>query len=108
MAEDNKSANAWYLDAKRYLDQFPVRTAEEERDYAAEWMGTARSYQAALNDALRQLETANKDVRALLAKLEVYRQAAGRQGPELQAPAGDCLTWYSSRTSSTNPRSLPP
>lgn len=71
---DDKSANAWYLDAKRYLDQFPVRTAEEERDYAAEWMGTARSYQAALNDALRQLEGANKDIRALMEKLEVYRQ----------------------------------
>jgi hypothetical protein len=49
-----------YLEAKKYLEQFELRDAAEERDYAAQWMGNSHGYQRALNDVLEQLKASNQ------------------------------------------------
>jgi len=65
MAKRPQNQEEHYQDAKRYLAQYPLRTAEEERDYAAEWMASANAFQDVLNDALRRLQESHAEAAAL-------------------------------------------
>jgi hypothetical protein len=63
-----------FQEAKRYLAQFPLRSAQEERDSAADWMGSCRSFQQSLDQALLQLEQANKEALEMRVTIEQLTQ----------------------------------
>jgi len=65
----------YLIDARKYLARFPLREAGVERDYAAEWMACANSYQDVYADTLKQLEEARQQTLALRAEvLELKKQ----------------------------------
>jgi hypothetical protein len=71
---NGKDEDKNFQEAKRYMAQFPLRSAQEERDYAVDWMGSCRSYQQALDGALQQLEAANRQALELHVTIERLTQ----------------------------------
>lgn len=82
-----KTQEEFYAEAKRYLSTFKLRTAEEEREYAAQWMGNSKTYEQALNDALAQLEASNKEALELRTRLtalqDLVRKDASFKPPQV-------------------------
>lgn len=84
-----KNSEEHYQDAKRYLAQFKLRTAEEERDYAAQWMGSSYDWKAAHDEALKQLEVSNKEALELRTRLmAVQAELAKKDGSFKPPPLG--------------------
>jgi hypothetical protein len=86
MAKRPANLEQYYQDAKRALAPYPLRTAEQERDYATEWMASCNSYQDSLTGALEQIAEMRDEVLNARAEILALRRQLAAKDTSFKPP----------------------
>lgn len=86
MSEGKKTAYEYMEEATKELAPYKLRASQEERDYAAQWMASARQFQDMLNEALDALADANADTVRLNVRVQELQQELARRDRSFRPP----------------------
>jgi hypothetical protein len=87
MAKRAPHLEQYYRDAKRALAPYPLRTPEQERDYAIEWMASCNSYQDSYNELMKQMEEMRNEVLNARAEIIALKRQIAAKDQSFKPPS---------------------